>query len=99
MVDENAREPITDSALHDRRGNRRVDATGQPADRALAPDLRPDPLDLLFNDVDHRPRRPASGDVVQEVLEHLLTVRCVDDLGVELHPGKAATEILERGDV
>ena len=38
------------------------------------------------------------GDVVQEVLEHLLAVLGVQHLGVPLHPGQAAPDVLERRD-
>ena len=56
------------------------------------------PLDLLLDDVDHRPGRPAAGDVVEEVLEHLLAVLGVQHLGVPLHAGEPAVDVLERGD-
>ena len=55
-------------------------------------------LDLLLDDVDHRPGRPAAGDVVQEVLEHLLAVLGVHHLGVPLHAGEPPVEVLEGGD-
>ncbi len=57
-----------------------------------------DALDLLLDDVDHRPGRPAAGDVEQEVLEHLLAVLGVHHLGVPLDPGQAALDVLERCD-
>ena len=56
----------------------------QGAEHALAPDLRADALDLLL---DHRsgcPGRRRISDVVEEVLQHLLPVRRVHDLGMEL---------------
>ena len=55
-------------------------------------------LDLLLDDVDHRPGLAAAGDVVQEVLEHLLAVLGVQHLGVPLHAGQPAVEVLERRD-
>ena len=55
-------------------------------------------LDLLLDDVDHRPGRPAAGDVVQEVLEHPLAVLGVQHLGVPLHAGQPPVEVLERRD-
>ena len=61
-------------------------------------DLGADLLDLLLDDVDHRPGRPAAGDVEQEVLEHLLAVLGVQHLGVPLHAGEPAVEVLEGGD-
>ena len=36
--------------------------------------------------------------LVEEALEHLLAVRRVHDLGVELHAVDAAARVLERGD-
>ena len=47
-------------------------------------------VDLLVDDVGLGPGRPAAGDVVQEVPQHLLPVRGVHHLGVELHAGQAA---------
>ena len=41
---------------------------------------------------------PAAGDVVQEVLEHLLAVLGVQHLGVPLHAGEPAVDVLERRD-
>ena len=61
-------------------------------------DLLADPLDLLVDDVDHRPGLAAAGDLVQEVLEHLLAVLGVQHLGVPLDPGEAAPGVLEGGD-
>ena len=99
VVDVHAGQPVADRALHDRRRDRGVDAAGEPADRlAAVADLGADRLDLLLDDVDHRPGRPAAGDVEQEVLEHLLAVLGVQHLGVPLHAGQAAVDVLERRD-
>ena len=99
VVDVHAGQPVADRALHDRGRDRRVDAAGEPADRlAAVADLGADRLDLLLDDVDHRPGRPAAGDLVQEVLEHLLAVLGVQHLGVPLHPGQPAVDVLERRD-
>ena len=38
------------------------------------------------------------GDVVEEVLEHRLAVLGVQHLGVELHAGEPAPDVLERRD-
>ena len=98
VVDEHAGELVADGALHERRRDRGVDAAGQPADRAPVADLGADLLDLLLDDVDHRPGRPAAGDVEQEVAEHLLAVLGVQHLGVPLHAGEPPVEVLEGGD-
>ena len=99
VVDEHAVEPVADRALHDGRGDGGVHAAGEPADRpAGVADLGADPLDLLLDDVDHRPGLPAAGDVVQEVLEHPLAVLGVQHLGMPLHPGQPPVEVLEGRD-
>ena len=63
-------------------------AESTPPERAQstrsAPDLRADPLDLLLDHGGRRPRGRRAGDVVEEVLEQVLAVRRVHDLGVEL---------------
>ena len=69
-------------------------ATAESTPPESAQIARPSPicarmlLDLLVDDVDHRPGRAAAGDVVQEVLEHLLAVLGVQHLGVPLHAGE-----------
>ena len=47
-------------------------------------DLRADPLDLLLDHRRGRPGRRRAGDAVEEVLQHVLPVRRVHDLRVEL---------------
>ena len=96
VVDEHAGEAVPDRTLYDGRGHRRVDTTGQPADRPSGvTDLLADALDLLLDDVHHRPGRPAARDLQQEVLEHPLAVLGVQHLGMPLHPGEAAVGVLE----
>ena len=97
VVDVDTGQSVADRALHDRRRDRGVDAAGERADRATLADLGPDPVDLLVDDVDHRPGRAAAGDVVEEVLEHLLAVLGVQHLGVPLDPGQPTVDVLERG--
>ena len=97
VVDEDAGELVADGLVHQRGGHRRVDAAGQAADDPAVADLRPDRRDLLLDDRGHRPRRPAPAGVVEEVLEQLLAVVGVHDLGVELHAVDAALAVLERG--
>ena len=75
----------TDGLVHERGRDGGVDSARQPADHPLAAHLRADRVDRRLDDrvIVHVGRHPH--DVVQEVLEHLLAVRRVHDLGVELH--------------
>ena len=99
VVDEHAGQLVADGLLHERRGDRGVDAAGQPADHARVADLRADLLDLLGDDVARRSSPGARpGALVEEVLERLLAERRVLDLGVPLHAEQAARAVLERGD-
>ena len=98
MVDEDAGELVADSLVDEQCGDRRVDAARERAEHALAADLRADPLDLLLDHRGRRPRRRHPGGAVEEVLEHLLAVRRMHDLGVELHPVETALRRLERCD-
>ena len=98
VVDEDAGELVADRLVDEQRGDGRVDAAGERADHALRADLGADPLDLLL---DHRRRRPGRrriGDAVEEVLQHVLPVRRVHDLGVELDAVEPPRRILERRD-
>ena len=98
VVDEDAGELVADRLVDEQGGDCGVDAAGEPAEHALRADLRADPLDLLL---DHGGRRPGGrriGDAVEEVLQHVLAVRRVDDLGVELDAVEPLRGILERRD-
>ena len=81
MVDEDARELVAHRLVDEQRGDRGVDAAGEPADDALTADLGPDALDLLLDHGGGRPRRRRARNLVEEVLQELLPVRRVDDLG------------------
>ena len=97
VVDEHAGQTVADRAVHEQRGDARVNPSRQPADRPAVSDLCADAVDLLF---DHRAGAPgavAAADVLEEVGQHLLAVWGVHDLGVELDPVDAARGGLERG--
>ena len=99
VVDEDAGQLVADGALHQCGGHRRVDAAGQPADRATVADLLRGPARRGLGDVRCRSSAGAMpGDVVQEAAQHLLAVRRVHDLGVVLHAGQSRRAILEGGD-
>ena len=98
VVDEDARELVADRLVDEQRGDGRVDAAGEPAEHPFAADLGADPLDLLLDHGGGRPGRPGAGDAVEEVLQHLLAVRRVHDLGMELDAVEPALRRLEGGD-
>ena len=84
VIDEDACELLPNRLVDEQRRHGRVDATRQRAEHALAPDLRLDARDLLF---DHRSRSPDGWrvrDRVEEVLQDVHAMRGVHDLGVEL---------------
>ena len=90
VVDEHAGQLVAHRALHQRRRDRRVDTAGQPADHPAIANLLADQGDLVVDDVGVGPVRLQSGDVVQEVPQHLLAVLGVQHLRVELHAGQPA---------
>ena len=98
VVDEDAGQLIADRAMHEQRRDGRVDAARERAQHPGRADLCADALDLLGDHRGGRPDRGDARDLVQEVLQHLLAVRRVHDLGVELHAVEAAPVILERRD-
>ena len=98
VVDEDARELVADRLVHEERSDRGVDAARERAEHALRADRRADPRDLLLDDRGGRPRRRRAGDLVEEVLEDVLPVRRVHDLGVELDAVQPRAPVLEGGD-
>ena len=98
MVDEDARQLVADRPVHEQGSDRRVDAAGERAEHALVADLGSNALDLLLDHRGRCPRRHRSRHLVEEVLEHVLSVRGVDDLGVELHTVEPALGVLEGRD-
>ena len=97
-VDVDARQLMTDRPVHERRGDRRVDAAGQRAEHPAVADLGSDAGDLLVDDRRHRPRRRAGRALVQEAAQHAHAVRRVHDLGVELHAVDPPPIVLQHGD-
>ena len=98
VVDEDARQLIPNGLVHEQRRDRGVDATRERAQHPLGADRRTDALDLLLDDRGRSPRGRRPGDLVEEVLQDLLTVRRVHDLGVELDAVQAARTVLEGRD-
>ena len=98
MVDEHARQLVADRLVDEERRDGRVDPARERAQHALRPDLRADPLHLLLDHRRRRPRRRRVGHRVEEVLQQVVPVRRVHDLGVELDAVQPPLRILERRD-
>ncbi len=99
VVDEHAGELITDRAVHEGGRDRGVDAARETAQHVTVADAGADVGDRVVDDVGGRPRRRDPGTVVEEPLEHGLTVRGVQDLGVPLQPEAATVGLFEGGDL
>ena len=65
VVDEHAGELVADRAVHEQRGDARVDAAGQAADDLAVADLRADARDLLLDDRRGAPGHVAAADVAR----------------------------------
>jgi len=98
VVDVHAGQLGADGLLDQRRRHGGVHAAGQTADGALVADLLADGRDLLVDDVAGGPVRLEARAAVQEVLQHLLPVRGVHDLGVVLDAVELLVVVLEGGD-
>ena len=96
VVDEDAHQLVADRAVQQGGRDGRVDAAGQPAQHALVADDRTDLRDRVIDDVRRGPVRRATGDLVEEVLQDLLAVLGVHNLGVPLDAGQLALDVLER---
>jgi len=96
VIDEHAGQLIADGALHQSSRDRRIDATGQPAQHLPVADLRADRRDLLGDEILARPVGGQPGHVVQEVLDDLLAQLGVSDLGMPLHTGEPTIGVGER---
>ncbi len=83
VVDEDARQPIADRAVHDERRHGRVDAPAQRAHHAAAADLRANLRGRLLHERRHRPVAGAAAHAEGEVPEDVQAVLGVHDLGME----------------
>ena len=95
VIDEHTCQPVADGPLNQCGRHRGIHSPAQSTDGVTITDLLADTVDKRLGDIGRRPVRVDAGEVVQEAAEHLLTVRCVDHLGVVLHPGESAAAILE----
>ena len=98
VVDEHAGELVADGPLHQRRGDRRVDPAGQPADHPLAADLARGPPRPARRRCSPPSTVDGSRPPVEEALEDPLPVGGVQHLGVELHAEQRRGDVLERRD-
>ena len=85
VVDEDARQLVADRLVHEQRRDGGVDAAGERAEHALAarPAARMRSTCSSITAAGVHDGRGA-GDLVEEVLQHVLAVRRVHDLGMEL---------------
>jgi len=97
VVDEDAGELFSDGAVEECRRHAGIHATGQAKDNVLIADLLPDILHGLVDVTAHIPFAPASGDLVDKVLDDLHAPGCVGDLGMKLQSEKIPLSILNGG--
>ena len=106
VVDVDAGQAVAHGAVHERRGDGRVDAAGEGADdpsvRARLPgvlvDALADALHGRFDEVGRGPLGRRIGDVQHEVGQHVAAPRRVHDLGVELDAVEVARRVGEAGE-
>ena len=98
VVDEDARELVPDGLVDQERGDGGVDAPGERAEHTVAADLVADARGLLLDHRGGSPERRRVGDPVEEVLQKVVPIRRVHDLGVELDAVEPALRVFEGGD-
>ncbi len=98
VVDENTDQPIFDRAMNQRRRHRRIDAAAERAEHAASADLVADLFDRSFDEMLHRPVRPAAADTKNKIVEDLTPARRMRDFGMKLHAEEAPGRIGEGGD-
>ena len=99
VVHEDARQPVADRAVHQRRRHGRIDAAREATDGpSRGTDALPDPLHLVVDEVARRPIGRAAADPEQEVVQDLATARCVGHLGVKQHAEDGFRFVLHRRD-
>ena len=87
MVDEDTGELVADRAVHECRRDRGIDPAGETAQHVTVADAVADLGDGVVDDVGGGPRRIDAGAVVQEPLEHRLSVRrCACTSGCHCNP-------------
>ena len=97
VVHKDAGELVSHRLVGQEGGDGRVHPAGEAADHAVVSYLGPDALDGFLDDRHGRPGRRDVADLVEEVLEDILTVRGMPHLGVELHAIQPAGLVFHRG--
>ena len=98
VIDKHAGEAITDRAVNQRSGNRRIDATRQPEDDFLVTDLGLDPGYSLVDIIRHIPVAATFADFIDETGKQCPSLQRVGDFRMELHAVKTAILVGHRGD-
>ena len=98
VVDVDAGQLVADGPMHQRRGDRGVDAAGERADDVAGPDALADLGHGRLDEVRGRPVLPHAGDPDHEVAQHVPPDRGVDHLGMELDAVEVARRIGQAGE-
>ena len=97
VVDVDAGQLVADRSMHERRGDRAVDAARERTDDMTVADALADLGDRRLDEVRRRPRLAQPGDADDEVAQDLATNGRVDHLGVELDAVEVAARIGQAG--
>jgi len=97
MINEDAGEILADRFLDQGRGHGRIDAAREGAENLLVPHFRPNFLDFILNERIALPTGGTTADVINEVLEHLLSFFAMNNFGMELGGIKFFRPIFEGG--
>jgi hypothetical protein len=97
VVDEDAGQLISHRSVHQGGGDRRVHTPRQCTHHPFLADERSDRLESALDDGGHRPGREQVAAFVEEVLQQLGALWCVDHLWVELDTEQTTLRVFERG--
>src|SRR5208282_2408133 len=96
VVDENARELVSDSLVQQRRSDAGVHATAKTQNYLFVADLGADSLDCLVNVAAHRPVPAAATDSVDKAGQNLAPSRRMDYFRVKLQAEHLRGAVLDR---
>ncbi len=98
VIDEHASELIADRFVQQHRGDRGIDAAGEPADHPALADLAADLLDRLELERPHGPVAGAARDLAHEIAQQRRAMRRVHDFEMELGGVEFALVVGDHGD-